>query len=517
MKRFKYYILVIFFSLFLGAKDQVFAALQYTAFEEANWTTVTEVMTQVEDGWLQSVCATDQYIVCLINASKKETDPDTLVAFYRNDVDVDGNPVEPYTYAFHITETDYEHGNGMTFNPNTREIAIAGLFTNGDSSEGAVFIVDADTLKFKRKEKVGNGSINFFGIDYIPERNQYLLMANRISDYSFYFTDENFDIVDKMNLNLSHSRSSFQDFCVDGDYIISIPYMQREGYMNIIDIYSISQQKRIGSYYLTLPDFYASVEPEGICQLESGHFILAGAMIENETYKLYETYIPVVYQIDTYAENGTITGSLMEVSQGAAQEITYDCESNYRLKQLIVDGTEQNIEEFPSSYVFQNVQSNHTIEAYFEEKPKYTIRTAVENGTVTPEVTVYEGESATIEFSPDVKYKLEAVLVDGVSLDINVVNNNYTFDAIQEDHMIEIRYIEIPLEEIVQAQIDTFVAENRQIIIACLGIMCIMLFVLIICMIRVIKNYRRRKRHRQRMLELRKKRLEEEMAEEINK
>ena len=236
MKRYKYCILFVFFSVFFLTECQVSAALKYTAFDDTNWTTLTEVTTQLEKGWLQSVCATDQYIVCLINASKKETDPDTLVAFYRNETDVDGNPVERYSYAFHITETDYEHGNGMTFNPNTREIAIAGLFTNGDSSEGAVFIVDADTLKFKRKEKVGNGSINFFGIDYIPERNQYLLMANRISDYSFYFTNENFEIVDKMNLNLSHSRSSFQDFCVDGDYIISIPYMQREGYMNIIDI-----------------------------------------------------------------------------------------------------------------------------------------------------------------------------------------------------------------------------------------------------------------------------------------
>lgn len=510
MKRYKYCILFVFFSVFFLTECQVSAALKYTAFDDTNWTTLTEVTTQLEKGWLQSVCATDQYIVCLINASKKETDPDTLVAFYRNETDVDGNPVERYSYAFHITETDYEHGNGMTFNPNTREIAIAGLFTNGDSSEGAVFIVDADTLKFKRKEKVGNGSINFFGIDYIPERNQYLLMANRISDYSFYFTNENFEIVDKMNLNLSHSRSSFQDFCVDGDYIISIPYMQREGYMNIIDIYSISQQKRIGSYYLTLPDFYASVEPEGICQLEPGHFILAGAMIDSETYKLYETYIPVVYQINTFADNGMITGSLQEVLRGDTREITYGCESNYQLKRLLVDGQEQNNEEFQASYIFENVQSDHTIEVYFEEKPKYTIQTSVENGKVTPELTVYEGESATIEFSPSIQYKLGSVIVDGNSLDINIVNKSYTFENVQEDHVIKIQYIEIPVKEIIQTKIQTFVAENRQMIIACLVVMCIVLLILIICMIRAIKNYRRRKKHRQRMLELRKKRLEDE-------
>ena len=61
-------------------------------------------------------------------------------------------------------------------------------------------------------------------------------MANRIADYAFYFTDSNFQIVDKLNLHLSYSRSSFQDFCVSGDAIISIPYMQREGYMNVLDV-----------------------------------------------------------------------------------------------------------------------------------------------------------------------------------------------------------------------------------------------------------------------------------------
>ena len=158
------------------------------------------------------MCATDQYIVCLVNASKKGTDPDTLIAFYRNTTDIDGNPVEQYSYAFSVTETDYEHGNGMTYNPNTQEIAIAGLFTNDPSDAGAIFIVDANTLHFKRKVQVGNGSINFFGIDYLPEKDQYVLMANRIADYAFYFTDSNFQIVDKLNLHLSYSRSSFQDF-----------------------------------------------------------------------------------------------------------------------------------------------------------------------------------------------------------------------------------------------------------------------------------------------------------------
>lgn len=181
MKSFKHHyfyypffmLLTVFFLFF--SDTTVSAAVKTSDLETVPWSMVTESSIINEKGWLQSMCATDQYIVCLVNASKKGTDPDTLIAFYRNTTDIDGNPVEQYSYAFSVTETDYEHGNGMTYNPNTQEIAIAGLFTNDPSDAGAIFIVDANTLHFKRKVQVGNGSINFFGIDYVPEKDQYVL------------------------------------------------------------------------------------------------------------------------------------------------------------------------------------------------------------------------------------------------------------------------------------------------------------------------------------------------------
>ena len=69
----------------------------------------------------------------------------------------------------------------------------------------------------KRKVTVGNGQWNFFGIDYVADTDQYVLMANRPADYSFIFTDGDFQVTDTLNLGLSASRSSFQDFCVAGD------------------------------------------------------------------------------------------------------------------------------------------------------------------------------------------------------------------------------------------------------------------------------------------------------------
>lgn len=159
MKHFKYrshiflMFCFLFFTVLLIFPETVSAALKTSELETVPWNMVTESSIINEKGWLQSMCATDQYIVCLVNASKKTTEPDTLIAFYRNNTDADGNPVEQYSYAFSVTETDYEHGNGMTYNPNTQEIAIAGLFTNDPSNTGAVFTWTP--IRSTLKEKFG--------------------------------------------------------------------------------------------------------------------------------------------------------------------------------------------------------------------------------------------------------------------------------------------------------------------------------------------------------------------------
>lgn len=451
MKHFKYrshiflMFCFLFFTVLLIFPKPVSAALKTSELETVPWNMVTESSIINEKGWLQSMCATDQYIVCLVNASKKTTEPDTLIAFYRNTTDADGNPVEQYSYAFSVTETDYEHGNGMTYNPNTQEIAIAGLFTNDPSNAGAVFIVDANTLHFKRKVQVGNGSINFFGIDYVPEKDQYVLMANRIADYAFYFTDSNFEIVDKLNLHLSYSRSSFQDFCVSGDSIISIPYMQREGYMNVLDVYSISQQKRVGSYYLTLPGHDAfEVEPEGICQLEPGHLLMASAIIGTTRFRLYEATLPLVHSVTTSAEKGKISDSNLEIDEGDSCTVSYACDDDHRLQSLIVDGEEVDISQYPLSYTFTDVQEDHTIQTVFEEIPVYTVSASASHGQVEATSSGKEHHALTVSFTPEEHYVVDTLTVDGQTVPVTSDTSGYTFDDLASDHTIEVTFKPVP-------------------------------------------------------------------------
>lgn len=566
-KRLLFLLFVLAVSLLPGTLP-VFGAIKSSALAVTPWTEIMETSIIDTSGWLQSMCVTDQYIVCLINGNKNTTVPDTLIAYYRNDTDTNGNPVEKYSYAFHVTETDYEHGNGMCYNPNTQEIAIAGLYTNNPDNAGAVFIVDANTLRFKRKVQVGNGSMNYFGIDYVPETDQYVLMANRIADYAFCFTDSSFTITNILNLHLSYSRSSFQDFIVCGDSIISIPYMQREGYMNILDVYSISQEERVGSYYLTLPGHDSfDVEPEGICELEPGHLLIASVVRGTTNFKLYEVYLPLVYNVITSAENGTITESALELEAGSSYTVSYGCEDGYRLKSLFVDQQEVDISAYPAEYTFTDLQSDHSIQAVFEEIPRYTVSTSVNGGMIEESLTGLEHEALTVRFSPLDHYELASILVDGSPVEIQGTETSYTFPDLTGDHTLDVRFTPVPTYTIhtevtngtlaesdvtvyrgdsytttavpdkyhtlLQSSVDgkfTFsfinngnitledINANHTItlvyapvwIFALTGLLLLLLLLFLMLRIRA---YRRRKRHRKKMMELRRKRLEAEREE----
>ena len=58
---------------------------EVSALENPQWTMVGQTNVTQEDGWLQSMCVTDHYIICFENTSTRKGEPDTLLAFYKND------------------------------------------------------------------------------------------------------------------------------------------------------------------------------------------------------------------------------------------------------------------------------------------------------------------------------------------------------------------------------------------------------------------------------------------------
>ncbi len=72
---------------------------------------------------------------------------------------------------------------------------------------------------------------------------------------------------------------------------------------------------------------------------------------------------------------------------------------------------------------------------------KYSIVTAVENGTITESLfDIVLGENRTITYQPDEGYYLLEVKVDGETVDTENFADSYAFSDIKDNHLIEAKY-----------------------------------------------------------------------------
>ena len=117
------------------------------AFNDIAWTEVFSDPLQNTKGVVQSMCATDDYIITIENASGSSTEPDTVSAYYKNTTDANGNPVTQYSLAKRVTDTDWEHGNGMAYDPVTKLIYVAPYSNLTASNRGVLFVMDPNTLE----------------------------------------------------------------------------------------------------------------------------------------------------------------------------------------------------------------------------------------------------------------------------------------------------------------------------------------------------------------------------------
>ena len=133
-------------------------------FENLVWEQVFQ--DDLHGGVVQSVCVTENYIITIENMADNAEVRDIVSAYYRKDTDEAGNPVTPYTLAKRVEEREWEHGNGMTYNPKTHEIYVA-LYTNTlPENRGCLYVMDPETLGYKRTVKVAE-DYNILSIDYI--------------------------------------------------------------------------------------------------------------------------------------------------------------------------------------------------------------------------------------------------------------------------------------------------------------------------------------------------------------
>ena len=147
----------------------------------------------------------------------------------------------------------------------------------------------------------------------------------------------------------------------------------------------------------------------------------------------------------TAGSNGSISPSgTVTVEDGTDQTFTITANSGYHISDVLVDGASVGA---VSSYTFENVTGDHTIEATFRRTggggggtgtTQYTITAeAGDGGSINPDgrVRVDRGDDQTFRITPDDGYEIADVLVDGES--VGAVSS-YTFENVRANHTIEV-------------------------------------------------------------------------------
>jgi len=153
---------------------------------------------------------------------------------------------------------------------------------------------------------------------------------------------------------------------------------------------------------------------------------------------IHVTFSVIQYTITAGAEvGGSISpGSAVGVSHGQSQTFDITPNEGYAISDVLVDGTSVGA---VSSYTFEDITSDHTIQAVFSVI-QYTITAGAEvGGSISPgsAVGVSHGQSQTFDIIPSEGYKISEVVVDGTSMG---EVSSYTFTNVTDDHTIHANF-----------------------------------------------------------------------------
>lgn len=278
-----------------------------TAFENLEWKKVHEEALIAPQGVVQSICATKNYIICIENTNDAQDTPDTVSAYYKNDTDADGNPVEQYSLALRNTDNNWEHGNGMAYNQAKEEIYVAPYTSQNPENRGCLFVMDANTLAYKGKIKISD-DYNILGIGYREETDQYVIQTNVEGGYSFKILDNQFQIAEDLGRYEGTSvGTNFQDLQLVDEYILNFPLTLNMGIGDYLNVYSLETKELVSCSKLNFPfEGVSNDEPEGLCETAEGTYI---AVVDEDRidgrrmFCFYETQVPCKEEAVSAEEN----------------------------------------------------------------------------------------------------------------------------------------------------------------------------------------------------------------------
>ena len=148
-------------------------------------------------------------------------------------------------------------------------------------------------------------------------------------------------------------------------------------------------------------------------------------------------YVNISEQSYTIAATTGANGSIfplgiVEVTHGSSQAFAISAAKNYHVQEVLVDGASVGA---VSSYAFNKVTKNHTIQASFAIDIHTITSSVTEGGNIFPagSILVNHGSDQTYTIAPNENYQIADVLVGGTS--VGPVTT-YMFSGVYEDHTI---------------------------------------------------------------------------------
>lgn len=159
-------------------------------------------------------------------------------------------------------------------------------------------------------------------------------------------------------------------------------------------------------------------------------------IVANHT--IHATFQRITHTITATAGQGGAVdpAGSVTVNQGDSRTVAITPATGYRILDVRVDGKGVGAVD---SYTFANITADHTLQATFQKKTFTVTATAGSGGGIDPSgtTTVEYGDALSFEITPAVGYKIQDVLVDGVS---KGAVESFTFSNITANHTIVARF-----------------------------------------------------------------------------
>ncbi len=248
------------------------------------------------------------------------------------------------------------------------------------------------------------------------------------------------------------------DVLIDG---ISAGPLSSYTFTNVSTDHSISAAFAIATFTITAAaGEHGQISPDGAIAVDYGDsqaFIIApdtgcyiqdvivdnismGPLAEYTFSNVHSNHtINALFVIDTFTiiafsdPNGTIQPSgNINIEYGSDATFTFAPDTGYHLLDVVVDG---NSVGPIAEYTFSDVNSDHVIDGSFAVDIFTITASAGPNGSINPsgDISIYYGNSITFQITPDQRYIILDVIVDGVSIG---AATQFRFENVRADHTI---------------------------------------------------------------------------------